>query len=151
MDDLIQVWTDGGCRSNPGPGAWAFVVKGIGLEHDDSGFLEQTTNNCAEYTALIKALEFLNATMQSKHITIRSDSELMVNQVNGVYDVKTPTLLPLFERAYDLLAELNENNAVVVTHVRREFNKEADALCNVVQDAHGVVCERRKEKKCLQN
>jgi len=85
--------------------------------------------------------------MQSKRILIQSDSELMVKQVNGVYEVKTPTLLPLFEQAYDLLAELYEVNFVEVVHVRREFNKEADALCNVVQDAHGVVCERRVRAK----
>ena len=147
MDDLIQVWTDGGCRSNPGPGAWAFVVKGIGLEHDDSGFLEQTTNNCAEYTALIKALEFLNATMQSKRILIQSDSELVVKQVNGPYQVKTPSLRPLFDIACGQLALLVSHNEVDIVHVRREFNKEADALCNVVQDAHGVVCERRVRAK----
>ena len=143
MDGLIQVWTDGGCRSNPGPGAWAFVIKGPNLELEDSGFLEHTTNNEAEYAGIIRALEALNAFVEGQKVVIHSDSQLMVEQLNGNYEVKTPTLVPLYERAYDLLAELSDKGAVEIVHVRREFNKEADALCNVVQDVHGVVCERK--------
>lgn len=151
MDGVINVWTDGGCRSNPGDGAWAFVVRGESFEHKASGFLRDTTNNEAEYRAMFEALTWLRNTSietdvvgMHRNIVIHSDSQLMVKQLNDEYAVKAPSLKPLFESAYYLLWSLKRNREVEIVHVRREQNKEADALCNEVQDKHGVVCVRRK-------
>lgn len=125
--------TDGGSRGNPGPAAAGFVLE------DEAGrqllaracFLGRATNNVAEYTALVRVLEAAGQ-MGVSHLTVYTDSELMVRQIQGQYKVKSDLILPLFERAKELQAGF-ERCAVV--HVTRDKNKDADRLVNMALDA----------------
>lgn len=130
--DEFIIYTDGGARGNPGPAAWAVVLKRSGEpDLEEMGFLGDTTNNVAEYTALLRALELAQA-HAGKRLLIHSDSELMVRQMTGVYKVKHPGLLPLFQQASKLVAGFEK---VTFKHIRRELNQRADELCNEVLDA----------------
>ncbi|OWK44375.1 ribonuclease H [Fimbriiglobus ruber] len=88
------------------------------------------TNNVAEYTALVRALERANA-LGLRSLAIFSDSELMVRQMKGEYRVKSADLQDLYREAVDLRKAFDK---VTLTHVRREFNSDADRLCNEALD-----------------
>lgn len=127
---------DGASRGNPGPAAYAVVVR------DPSGQLllemakrlGRETNNVAEYYALLAALDY--ATSQGINaLRIRSDSELLVRQVEGRYKVKSADLKPLYERAVKLVRQLTY---FAIEHVPREQNRDADALANVALDSGNV-------------
>jgi ribonuclease HI len=100
---MIFTNSDGGCRGNPGPGAIAVIVRDEGkilLKY--SGFIgKQTTNNVAEYEALIKALE-LASQFTKDEVTCVLDSELVVKQLLGEYKVKHPNILKLFLKVQKL-------------------------------------------------
>jgi len=126
-----QAWIDGASRGNPGAAGF-----GVHFERDDSveelvGFLGQTTNNVAEYAALIAAL-----TLAGRHgvedLTIYSDSQLLVRQVEGAYKVKAPHLVPIFLKVLQLR---NEVASCKIHHVRREENRDADRLANLAIDS----------------
>lgn len=144
------VYTDGGCRSNPGPGAAAFVAQfQDGRVVENSTFLssERTTNNIAEYTALLGALSFaLTLGRLYEPVIILSDSELMVRQVRGQYQCKNERLIPLYEIAIEKMNLLRlavpETETVGLNYIPRERNTRADELCNIEMDMHGVVCSR---------
>ena len=127
---------DGASRGNPGPASYAVVVR------DPAGKLilelakniGRETNNVAEYYALLAALDY--ATSQGiPALRIRSDSELLVRQMQGRYKVKSADLKPLFERASKMARQLKY---FAIEHVRRELNKDADALANVALDSAGL-------------
>jgi ribonuclease HI len=128
----FTIHTDGAARGNPGPAAYAFV-----LSHDGEPVLEeaaclgQATNNVAEYTAVVKALEKAKE-LGGQRVVIKSDSELMVKQMTGAYKVRNEGLLPLYEQARRLVRGFDD---VQFQHVRREENKDADRLCNEALDA----------------
>ena len=128
MPDKIIIHTDGGSRGNPGPAAAAFILTDeAGTKLDARAFfLGRTTNNVAEYTAIVKALESAKH-IGAKELTVFSDSELLVKQLNGEYKVKSEQIRPLFQQAFNLL---NELESWKVRHVTREKNKEADKLTN---------------------
>jgi len=131
----LNVSVDGGARGNPGKAGYgAHVTSESGdLVAEVYGFLGIATNNVAEYAALIAALEFaLEAGAHSLHV--RSDSQLVVRQIQGRYKVKNAGLQPLFRRARRLIGSLN---CFHIEHVRREENKEADALANRAMDEEG--------------
>ena len=92
-----------------------------------------TTNNVAEYTAMVRALEEARS-LGCSQIAVYTDSELMAHQLNGKYQVKAAHLLPLFQRAQALRKQFQ---SATVTHVRREYNKRADALSNIGADQVG--------------
>jgi len=124
----IIAHVDGASRGNPGPAAAAFVLKdpaGNSLEKK-AVFLGNTTNNVAEYAALVKALEAVKQ-MGAEELTLFSDSELLVKQINGEYKVKSEQIRPLFRQAVDLLSGLGNWK---VQHTMRENNAEADELAN---------------------
>ncbi len=128
---------DGASRGNPGPASYAVVLR----DPDGTVILElaknigRQTNNVAEYFALLAALDY--ATLHGiASLRIRSDSELLVRQMQGVYKVKSPDLKPLQERAAKLSRQLQY---FAIEHVRRELNKDADALANVALDAGAAV------------
>jgi ribonuclease HI len=129
-----DVWTieiDGASRGNPGPAAFAFVIRRSGHPaHEEAECLPRTTNNAAEYTALIRALERA-AEMGASSLDVRSDSELLVKQMNGEYRVKQPELKVLHNEATGLVDRFEE---VRIRHVRREENRRADQLCNQALD-----------------
>lgn len=129
----FTIHTDGGARGNPGPAGIGVIIKNeigeIVFQHGD--YIGETTNNVAEYKALIKALETardLGATM----VHINMDSELIVKQMLGQYKIKEPTLQKLASKVKLLLPEFLSHT---FTHVRRELNKEADAMVNQAIDA----------------
>jgi probable phosphoglycerate mutase len=127
---------DGASRGNPGPASYAVVIR------DPSGkiILElaknigRETNNIAEYYALLAALDYATSHNISA-LRIRSDSELLVRQMQGRYKVKSADLKPLHERASKMAKQLGY---FAIEHVRRELNRDADALANVALDQAGV-------------
>jgi ribonuclease HI len=129
--------TDGGARGNPGPAASAFVLESPSGDVVSCGgrFLGTTTNNVAEYEALLWGLR-VAVQQNARPLTVYSDSELMVRQLEGRYRVKNEGLKPLYDEARRLIARVGD---VRVVHVRREDNKEADRLCNEAMDCRGVV------------
>ncbi|HEY2410358.1 MAG TPA: ribonuclease HI family protein [Polyangiaceae bacterium] len=122
------LWTDGAARGNPGPAGIGSILKtpeGAVLSAD-SDYLGETTNNVAEYKALLMGLA--RAIERGvTHLEVRADSELLIKQLRGEYRVKNPGLKPLFEEAKSLLARFR---ATKLVHVRREHNGEADRLAN---------------------
>jgi ribonuclease HI len=126
---------DGGSRGNPGPAAYgAFVTFPDGTTLEIKGFIPHCTNNVAEYNGLLAALRWA-AEHQVTTLHIRADSELLIKQMKGQYRVKNPGLLPLYEEAKNLTRRIG---TVTFEHVRREFNTEADRLCNEAMDEAGA-------------
>jgi ribonuclease HI len=128
----VTIYTDGGSRGNPGPAAYAYVIQRPGQpDIEEKAFLGRTTNNIAEYTGLVKALEHARH-LGFTRIIVLSDSELMVKQLNGDYRVKNEGLVPLYEQAVRLRKQFA---FAAIRHIRREFNKQADRLCNEAMDS----------------
>jgi phosphoribosylglycinamide formyltransferase-1 len=136
----VIIHTDGGSRGNPGPAAAGFVLDdadGHRLQAK-AFFLGRTTNNVAEYTALVKALEAAQR-LGAEHVTVYSDSELMVRQLSGAYKVKSEAIRPLFEHVNELRLQFE---SCLVRHVMREKNEEADRIVNQALDARRDVEDR---------
>ncbi|MFL5339401.1 MAG: ribonuclease HI family protein [Gemmataceae bacterium] len=130
-DDGWTVHIDGAARGNPGPAAIAFVIARPGRPAvEQAATLGRATNNVAEYTALIRALETA-AELGGRRLTVFSDSELLVKQMNGEYRVKNEELKALYAGAQALARRFDD---VTLRHVRREQNSRADALCNQALD-----------------
>lgn len=133
MKKLI-INTDGGARGNPGPAGIGVVIRDesetIIFEH--GAYIGEQTNNFAEYTALIKALETARD-LGGTDLLVRMDSELIVKQMQGLYKIKEPTLQELASKVLKLKGNFK---SVVFTHIRREFNKDADRMVNQALDAH---------------
>jgi ribonuclease HI len=128
---LFTIHIDGAARGNPGPAAFAYVIASGGQPPiEDAGHLGETTNNVAEYTALVRALERARD-LGGQELLIRSDSELLVKQMNGQYRVKNEQLKTLHEQARRLCQPFA---SVLIRHVPREQNSRADRLCNEVLD-----------------
>jgi ribonuclease HI len=131
MAGAATVHIDGASRGNPGDAAYAVVIQmPNGTIVEDSGVLGKETNNIAEYTALLRALEKAKE-LALTSLTIHSDSELLVKQMNGEYKVKNADLKWLYDEAQRLMKDFAR---VQVVHVRRENNRRADELCNLVLD-----------------
>jgi ribonuclease HI len=127
-----RIHTDGGARGNPGPAAFAYTIeRDDGPDIEEKGFLGSKTNNVAEYTALVKALEHA-ARLGARRLDICTDSDLMVNQMKGLYKVKNEGLRPYHERARLLFREFE---SVHIRHIPREQNTRADRLCNEALDS----------------
>jgi phosphoribosylglycinamide formyltransferase-1 len=129
----ITIHIDGGSRGNPGPAAAGFILTDpAGRKLQAKGLvLGETTNNVAEYTALIHALQAAK-TLGATEVGVLSDSELLVRQLTGLYKVKSETIKPLYERANDLRMQFD---CFTIRHVMREQNKETDRLVNQALDA----------------
>ena len=134
----LLIHTDGGARGNPGPAG-----VGITVTDQDSGrcvreagyFLGVATNNVAEYRGLLRGLD-LALEMGADQVEVRSDSELMVRQINGQYRVKSADLRPLYEAARERLKRIARWSVV---HVPRSQNAEADRLANLAMDRRADV------------
>ncbi|NQU76166.1 MAG: ribonuclease HI family protein [Planctomycetes bacterium] len=138
---VFVLHTDGGARGNPGPAAAAIVLTdGTGKTiHTAGRFLGRSTNNVAEYEAMVMGLE--EASRRGvRRLTVRTDSELMVRQLNGQYKVSSPALKPLYALAMELIGRFDN---VDIRHVFREKNVLADELVNRTLDAHGSACKAR--------
>ena len=128
----MTVRVDGASRGNPGPaGAGAVIEFGDGrAPRELCAYLGETTNNVAEYRALLLALEEAGRHAVSS-LTVRSDSELLVRQMRGEYKVKADHLRPLHAEA---CRRLRVFPAVRILHVPREENRKADSLANLAID-----------------
>jgi ribonuclease HI len=123
---------DGGARGNPGPAGYGVVLE------DEEGrrvaglgeYLGHRTNNYAEYSGLLAALEYALA-HDPKALKVISDSELMVRQIKGVYKVRNAALLELYQKAQQMIRQLEWFE---IGHVLRESNREADRLANDAMD-----------------
>jgi ribonuclease HI len=142
---LLVVYCDGAARGNPGPAAWAFIVKDQSKKtlFKKAKFLGRATNNEAEYQAVIGALEFLSSNQFSPKegvrnkkdwkLDLRLDSQLVVEQLSGRFKVKDARMRDYFFKVRTL-----ENNffSVVYHWIKRNKNNEADFLVNSTIDEH---------------
>jgi ribonuclease HI len=128
----FQANIDGGSRGNPGPASYGVVVRNERGEivAKLKKYIGRMTNNVAEYYGLIAALDYAQSN-GVRALRIESDSELLVQQMRGLYKVKSPDLRPLFERAKKMSQTLESFR---IDHVYREQNSEADALANEALD-----------------
>ncbi|GGH00611.1 ribonuclease HI family protein [Silvibacterium dinghuense] len=129
---LVTAYCDGGSRGNPGPSGYGVFIEGEAGETvaELSEYLGKRTNNFAEYSGLLAALDFA---VREGHRRMRvvADSELMVKQIQGKYRVNSPDLKPLYEEAKRRIARLD---FFEIRHVLRNKNKEADRLANEAMD-----------------
>jgi ribonuclease HI len=131
--DKLIIYTDGAARGNPGPAAIGVIIR------DESGNtvasisrrLGVTTNNQAEYKAIIAGLEKA-ISLGARRIMIKADSELAVKQINGQYKIKNTALRPLYQEIVRLIGSLESFS---ITNIPREQNSAADALANKALDA----------------
>ncbi|NQT48060.1 MAG: ribonuclease HI family protein [Chloroflexi bacterium] len=130
----LTVYVDGASRGNPGPAAIGAVIE------DDEGapkvklscYIGETTNNQAEYKALIMGIREA-ALLGAEYIDMKSDSELLVEQVRGNYKVRNANLKPLFQEVRQILREFK---SFTITHIPRRENTAADALANEALDVY---------------
>ncbi|MFA6457445.1 MAG: ribonuclease HI family protein [Bacteroidota bacterium] len=132
----LTAFTDGASRGNPGDAAIGIVLK------DEQGrtilshkkYLGTTTNNVAEYSALLACLELVNGTetFRCSELVVHTDSELMARQLNGQYKVKDAGLKVLFQKVKSVLTA--SPFTFSIRHIPRSLNKEADALANEAID-----------------
>jgi len=132
MKNKINVFTDGGSRNNPGNAAVGVVIN----EHKFKKYIGIKTNNEAEYEGVILALQklkelFAKTELDNSEIIFHLDSELVCKQINREYKVKDVKLQQLFLKVYNLKMDLAN---IKFKHIRRELNKEADALVNEALD-----------------
>ncbi|MBO0856039.1 MAG: bifunctional RNase H/acid phosphatase [Nocardia sp.] len=141
----VIVEADGGSRGNPGPAGYGAVVwdsdrtQVLAERHE---FLGVTTNNVAEYRGLIAGLAAA-AELGARTVEVRLDSKLVVEQMSGRWKVKHPAMIPLAERARQLVSGFDR---VTFGWIPREQNSHADRLANEAMDAADVVGERHEEK-----
>ncbi|KKO19532.1 MAG: ribonuclease HI family protein [Candidatus Brocadia sp.] len=131
----LIIHTDGASRGNPGKAGIGVAIfdKDYHLIEEVCGFLGETTNNVAEYQAMILAARKAVA-CHAKEVIFRTDSELLVRQLHGAYRVKSANILPLYQELVKLLDKIP---AWKIQHVRREDNVIADALANQGIDSRG--------------
>lgn len=125
-------YIDGGARGNPGPAAYGVVVRTPEgkLLAELAEYLGIQTNNYAEYSGLLAALEYARK-QNLTGLKVFSDSELLVKQIKGQYKVKHPVLKTLYDRAKETIRHLQHFS---IQHVLRSYNREADRLVNEVLD-----------------
>lgn len=136
---IITIFTDGGARGNPGPaGAGAVILnEGGNVLKETSKFLGERTNNWAEYEAVVLGLETLKKLigtdkLKEFSIEMKLDSELVVRQLSGIYQVKEENLFSQFIKIHNM--QVKDFPRITFTHIRREENKEADRLANEAMD-----------------
>lgn len=148
--EKIIIYTDGGARGNPGPAGIGAVLQdedGKVLK-EISEYIGETTNNQAEYEALIRALgearKIFGEKLREIQIEARMDSELVVRQLSGLYKVKESGLKEQFAKVARIRLEDCPN--IIFTHVRREKNKKADELVNKAIDAASLKLRSARAK-----
>lgn len=135
----LIVHTDGGARGNPGPAAVGVVIEKVSdasteIVTEFGKTIGETTNNVAEYTAVIEALRFLKTYDGEKtRVDFFIDSTLVVNQLNGLFKVKDAKLRELLSKAR--LSEQEVGGEIRYTTIPREQNTRADALVNKALDS----------------
>lgn len=132
----LTIYCDGGARGNPGPGAYGFVIydeKDMKI-YEEGRTIGNSTNNVAEYTAIIEAMKYLISNFQYQISNIRffTDSRLVAEQLSGKWKIKNETLRNLFFTIKDL--EQRTGAKFSYSSVPREQNREADRLVNLALD-----------------
>lgn len=123
----LSLYTDGASRGNPGPAGAGIVIKdGAKKIKEVYRYLGETTNNIAEYNAVILGLEEALG-LNADEIVVSLDSELVAKQLNGEYKVKDAGMKKLFEKALELLKRFKNFE---IKYIAREKNKDADKLAN---------------------
>jgi ribonuclease HI len=123
----LTIFTDGASKGNPGHAGFGYVIlAGGAMVREHGEYIGIATNNIAEYRAFAAALEEAHRIGATK-VTVYSDSQLAVCQINGQYRVKNEGLLPLYGTVMNLLAGFEESKVI---HVYRESNSRADGLAN---------------------
>jgi probable phosphoglycerate mutase len=135
----FTLYADGGARGNPGPaGSGAVVFDAAGKRVVEvADYIGVATNNVAEYEAVLRGLkklaqEYPEGFFAHTPLRIRMDSKLVIEQLKGAYKVKHPNLIPRYLEVRNVIARNFPH--ISYEHVRREFNKDADALANKAMD-----------------
>ena len=129
----LAAYTDGASKGNPGPAGFGYLIEQEGMTLEECGeYIGETTNNVAEYRGFVAVLARLKQ-LGATDISIYSDSELAVRQINKQYRVKNEGLKPLYEEVMHLLAAFHSYR---VMHIPREKNSRADRLANRARDEH---------------
>ena len=134
---LLKLYVDGASRGNPGPAAGGIVLTNAegAILAERGCFFGESTNNVAEYNALLRGLE-LAGQFAPDRLEIFADSELVVRQITGAYRVKSPDLAPLHERAQTALLRFDNWQ---ITHIPRSRNARADELADLAIKARADV------------
>lgn len=128
MGKNVTVYFDGASKGNPGPsGIGALILEEPNIRHEIKKFIGVATNNQAEYSALLEALHEAKK-LGANRVQVFSDSELVIFQLNGRYQIKDPKLKLFYEQVRNLIGAFDH---IKFTHIPREKNKEADALANL--------------------
>ena len=125
----LKAYIDGGSRGNPGDAGIGVYFPGTVRMAE---YLGAGTNNFAEYSALLTALRFA-VFSRCEELEVFADSELVVKQIKGEYQVKNEGIRVLYESALRWITLIPRFS---ISHVRRENNKEADSLANLAMDTH---------------
>jgi len=135
--DILKIYVDGASRGNPGPGACAFLIVQNGkFIHEQCDFIGNTTNNTAEYRAIINALKACERFSRG-HLQVYSDSNLVIQQINKKWKINYPHLSKLCSQVYKLREKYEQ---VEFFHVGRNnpYIQKCDKLCNERLDAEGI-------------
>lgn len=131
----LIIYTDGASRGNPGQSSYGFKIsdeKG-NLIHKEGRCIGVTTNNVAEYTAVLEALRYIKKNLGKSRMDLEffSDSRLVVEQLSGRFKIKSLHLKPIVEQIQILKMELGD---ATYNHIEREKNIDADRLANIALD-----------------
>ncbi|MCC5910473.1 MAG: ribonuclease HI family protein [Clostridiaceae bacterium] len=128
----VVIYTDGGSRGNPGEAGIGVVIKDAegNIIKEVSQYIGNQTNNVSEYKALSRGLE-VALDMGATSVKCYLDSELVTKQIKGEYKVKNERMIPMYNMVMPLIKKFD---SFAIEHVRREMNKEADALANKAMD-----------------
>lgn len=127
MSRAVEIFVDGASKGNPGAaGIGVFIRQGTRTLKEIAHYIGETTNNVAEYSALIRGLEEARK-LKAENITVNSDSQLLCRQLQREYKVKNPSLGVLFIRAHNLMTGFKH---VIINNIPREHNQDADRLAN---------------------
>jgi ribonuclease HI len=131
----LIIFTDGASRGNPGPASYGFTISDDSgkLVYEEGKYIGTTTNNVAEYTAVLEAFKYVKSNFAGKSVEINmfADSKLVAEQLAGKWRIKNPGLIHIFQQIKVIEMELV---SVTYTHVYREKNTVADGLANQALD-----------------
>lgn len=139
------LFSDGGSRGNPGPAGIGYTLQSIDKKpiYEQGSPIGRATNNVAEYKALIEGINKA-VELGIKELEVYIDSQLIEKQIKGIYKVKSPDLLPYFTELKQIITKLDKFQ---ISHIRREFNKRADALVNEALDLNKEVVYQGIQEK----
>lgn len=130
---MIKVYTDGASRGNPGPSSYGYLIK----DKDDKvikegfGYIGITTNNVAEYTAVLEAFKFIKSDLKVREVNLFADSKLIIEQLSGRFKIKSSHLKLIYKEIKDLEENFPKVN---FKHIPRTLNFLADKLANIALD-----------------